>query len=198
MIQSVEGARAALPLLAFAVSRLWEKRDRDKKTLTRVGVRGDWRCGGRARPARRGHDGPDRLRATGIGPRDLPKPGHCPGHAGGDRPGRAAERRSRTAEGGGRGPGAARRRAAADLVRGGGRGRRAEPTPDRGGARVADQGVAAPRAVADRRTRTALSCGTSSSRPRICGRAGAAPPTYCGAAPRCRSTSCGGIATQGS
>ena len=28
MVESVEGARSALPLLAFAVSRLWEKRDR--------------------------------------------------------------------------------------------------------------------------------------------------------------------------
>jgi hypothetical protein len=35
MIESVEGARAALPLLAFAVARLWEKRDREKKLLTR-------------------------------------------------------------------------------------------------------------------------------------------------------------------
>jgi hypothetical protein len=36
MVGSVEGARAALPLLAFAVSRLWEKRDREKKLLTRA------------------------------------------------------------------------------------------------------------------------------------------------------------------
>ena len=35
MVESVEGARGALPLLAFAVSRLWEKRDREKKLLTR-------------------------------------------------------------------------------------------------------------------------------------------------------------------
>jgi hypothetical protein len=35
MLQAVEGARAALPLLAFAVSRLWERRDREKKLLTR-------------------------------------------------------------------------------------------------------------------------------------------------------------------
>jgi len=37
MVESVEGARSALPLLAFAVSRLWEKRDREKKVLTRAG-----------------------------------------------------------------------------------------------------------------------------------------------------------------
>jgi hypothetical protein len=36
MVDSVEGARAALPLLAFAVSRLWERRDRDRKVLTRA------------------------------------------------------------------------------------------------------------------------------------------------------------------
>jgi WD40 repeat protein len=36
MVESVEGARAALPLLAFAVSRLWEKRDREKKLLMRA------------------------------------------------------------------------------------------------------------------------------------------------------------------
>jgi eukaryotic-like serine/threonine-protein kinase len=36
MVASVEGARGALPLLAFAVSRLWEKRDREKKLLTRT------------------------------------------------------------------------------------------------------------------------------------------------------------------
>ena len=35
MVESVEGARAALPLLAFAVARLWETRDREKKLLTR-------------------------------------------------------------------------------------------------------------------------------------------------------------------
>ena len=36
MVASVEGARGALPLLAFAVSRLWERRDRDRKLLTRA------------------------------------------------------------------------------------------------------------------------------------------------------------------
>lgn len=35
MVKSVEGVRGALPLLAFAVSRLWEKRDRERKMLTR-------------------------------------------------------------------------------------------------------------------------------------------------------------------
>ena len=35
MIDAVEGTRGELPLLAFAVSRLWEKRDAEKKLLTR-------------------------------------------------------------------------------------------------------------------------------------------------------------------
>ncbi len=34
MVASVEGARGALPLLAFAVARLWEKRERETKFLT--------------------------------------------------------------------------------------------------------------------------------------------------------------------
>ena len=34
MTESVEGERGALPLLAFAVSQLWERRDRDGKRLT--------------------------------------------------------------------------------------------------------------------------------------------------------------------
>ncbi|HLN57920.1 MAG TPA: hypothetical protein VK416_05125, partial [Thermoanaerobaculia bacterium] len=38
-VGAVEGARAALPLLAFAVSRLWERRDREKKLLTREAYR---------------------------------------------------------------------------------------------------------------------------------------------------------------
>ena len=36
MVESVEGARAALPLLAFAVSRLWDARNRERKLLTRA------------------------------------------------------------------------------------------------------------------------------------------------------------------
>ena len=65
MVEAVEGARAALPLLAFAVVALWEKRDRERKLLTRDGLRGDRGRGGSPRPARRGHDGPDRRRAAG-------------------------------------------------------------------------------------------------------------------------------------
>jgi len=35
MVAEVEGERGALPLLAFAVARLWEKRDRENRLLTR-------------------------------------------------------------------------------------------------------------------------------------------------------------------
>jgi len=35
MVSLVEGVRGALPLLAFTVARLWEKRDRERKLLTR-------------------------------------------------------------------------------------------------------------------------------------------------------------------
>jgi len=34
MLEAVSGERGALPLLAFAISRLWEERDREKKQLT--------------------------------------------------------------------------------------------------------------------------------------------------------------------
>ncbi len=36
MVEAAEGARAPLPLLAFAASRLWARRDRERSTLTRV------------------------------------------------------------------------------------------------------------------------------------------------------------------
>jgi serine/threonine protein kinase/WD40 repeat protein len=39
MVGAVEGVRGALPLLAFAVLRLWERRDREKKLLTRKAYR---------------------------------------------------------------------------------------------------------------------------------------------------------------
>lgn len=37
ILDAVEGSRAALPLLAFAVARLWEHRDRKQQVLTRAG-----------------------------------------------------------------------------------------------------------------------------------------------------------------
>lgn len=36
MVECVEGTRAALPMLAFAVARLWDQRDREQKVLTRA------------------------------------------------------------------------------------------------------------------------------------------------------------------
>ena len=39
MVSLVEGVRGALPLLAFAVARLWERRDRETKLLTREAYR---------------------------------------------------------------------------------------------------------------------------------------------------------------
>jgi WD40 repeat protein len=36
MLEAVSGERGALPLLAFAASRLWEERDRDRRLLTRA------------------------------------------------------------------------------------------------------------------------------------------------------------------
>src|SRR5262249_32028005 len=39
ILSAVEGVRGVLPLLAFAVSRLWEKRDQEKKLLTREAYR---------------------------------------------------------------------------------------------------------------------------------------------------------------
>ena len=35
MVEAVEGVKGALPLLAFAVARLWDERDRERKLLTR-------------------------------------------------------------------------------------------------------------------------------------------------------------------
>ena len=39
MLEEVDTERGALPLLAFATARLWEKRDRDRKVLTRAAYR---------------------------------------------------------------------------------------------------------------------------------------------------------------
>ena len=39
MVSTVEGARGALPLLAFAVARLWEKRGRERRVLTHEAYR---------------------------------------------------------------------------------------------------------------------------------------------------------------
>ena len=68
MLSEVAEERGALPLLAFAVSRLWERRDRETNAPHAGGLFGDWGRGWRAGPARRGHDGPDRHGASGPRP----------------------------------------------------------------------------------------------------------------------------------
>ena len=62
MISAVEGGRGALPLLAFAVSRLWEKSEAGGKAPHARGIPADRRRRGGARAARGGDDGPDRRR----------------------------------------------------------------------------------------------------------------------------------------
>ena len=61
MVAEVEDQRGALPLLAFAVRRLWEKRDREQRVLTEDAYDDIGGVGGRARPPRRGGGGRDRL-----------------------------------------------------------------------------------------------------------------------------------------
>jgi WD40 repeat protein len=46
MLREVEGERGALPLLAFAAAQLWEKRDRERKLLTREAYEENGRVGG--------------------------------------------------------------------------------------------------------------------------------------------------------
>jgi len=46
MVAEVEGERGALPLLAFAISRLWEKRDRENGLITRKAYRDTGGVGG--------------------------------------------------------------------------------------------------------------------------------------------------------
>ncbi len=148
MIESVEGARGALPLLAFAVARLWEKRDRERKLLTRAayeeigGV-----AGALAQHAEATMDriGPERQTIVREIFRNLVT-------AQGTRA--VAEREELLSA-------FPQRKDAeevlrelidarlADELRGGGAGGRAEPPPGGGGARVAAEGVAASRAVAD-------------------------------------------------
>ena len=46
MLREVVGGRGALPLLAFAAAQLWEKRDRERKLLTREAYEENGRVGG--------------------------------------------------------------------------------------------------------------------------------------------------------
>ena len=86
------GERAALPLLAFAVSRLWEKRDRERKLLTRAayeeigGVAGALAQHAEATLETIGGRAPDDR------PRAVPEPGDAAGDPGGGGHGGAAVR----------------------------------------------------------------------------------------------------------
>ncbi len=62
MVGAVEGARTALPLLAFSVSRLWEKTEARAEAPDARGIRRDRRRGRRSGPARRRNAGADRSR----------------------------------------------------------------------------------------------------------------------------------------
>ena len=117
MVESVEGARGALPLLAFAVSRLWEKRDRERKLLTRAAYE---EIGGVAGAlAQHAEATMDRIGAErqGVGARDLPQPGDRAGDAGGGRARGAAVGLPGAAGGRGGAAGADRRAAADDATR---------------------------------------------------------------------------------
>ena len=67
MLAEVEGERGALPLLAFAAARLWEKRDQRERASHPTGVSGDRRGRRRAGPTRRGHHRPHRRRTHSGG-----------------------------------------------------------------------------------------------------------------------------------
>ncbi len=83
MLAEVEGERGALPLLAFAMARLWEKRDRENGLLTRTGLSRHRRRRRRAGPARRGDDRSHRIRPRTDRSGAVPQPGHRRGHPGG-------------------------------------------------------------------------------------------------------------------
>ena len=90
MLAAVAGERAALPLLAFAVSRLWERRDREHSVADARSLPGDRRRRGRPRPARRGHAPGDRHGARAERAGGLPELDHRPGNARGAGAGGAA------------------------------------------------------------------------------------------------------------
>ena len=90
MVESVEGARGALPLLAFAVSRLWEKRDRERKLLTRAAYEEIGGVAGALAQHAEATMDRDRRRAAGDRARDLPQPRDGAGDAGGGGPRGAA------------------------------------------------------------------------------------------------------------
>ena len=90
MLAEVAGERGALPLVAFAMARLWESRDRERGLLTREALPGDRRRGRRPRPARRGDARRHRPGSRADRPRAAAQPRHRAGHARHDRTRRAA------------------------------------------------------------------------------------------------------------
>ena len=85
MVAAVEKERGALPLLAFAISRLWEERNPGDEASDSRGLRADRRRGGSARTARGGDASGSWPRAGGHRPRALPQPRDRRGDEGGTR-----------------------------------------------------------------------------------------------------------------
>ncbi len=71
MIAEVEGERGALPMLAFAVARLWDKRDRARHVLTRQAYDRHRRRQRRARASRRGDPRPRSVQTASSIVREL-------------------------------------------------------------------------------------------------------------------------------
>ena len=80
MLDAVEGERGALPLLAFAAARLWERARPGAGPAHPRGLRADRRGRRRAGAARRGDARADRHRAPADRARALPQPRHRAGH----------------------------------------------------------------------------------------------------------------------
>ncbi len=81
ILAEVEGERGALPLLAFALTRLWDKRDRESGLLTRQAYHDIGGVGGAlARHAEATVDR-DRGRTDPNRPRAVPEPGHGRRHS---------------------------------------------------------------------------------------------------------------------
>ena len=205
MTAAVEGERGALPLLAFAVSRLWEKRDRERKLLTQEayaeigGVAGALARHAEATLERIGAERQGMVRevfrnlVTSQGTRAA-----C------DREELLSVFPDRKAAEEVLGQLVAARLLTSwemPIAEGAGEGV-ARPAPGRHRieivARVAAPVVAAPRALAGAGRGGRRCCATSSSRPRTCGTRRAARRTSCGRARPSASTRCGASATRGS
>ena len=90
MISEVSKERGALPLLAFAASRLWEKRDRERGLLTREAYREIGGVAGALAQHAEDDARADRDAAEPPRARDVPQPRDGAGDAGRPRARRAA------------------------------------------------------------------------------------------------------------